>query len=90
MRKINLTQLIVYLDLSKRDKVELDIKNEFANLIYTNTQGIQAHALAYKIYNSTDEVELNDTEWSIFEQVMNNFCKPPFIDAINLQLENNK
>lgn len=90
MRKINLTQLIVYLDLSKRDKVELDIKNEFANLIYTNTQGIQAHALAYKIYNSTDEVELDDTEWSIFEQVMNNFCKPPFIDAINLQLENNK
>ena len=70
----------IYTSLDKKDGVVQSIRKDFANLIYTDGRGIEAHALALKIYNGDAETEYNDQEIAMirnFSQV----CAPCVIDA---------
>lgn len=44
--------------------------------------GIEAHALAFKIFNSNGEIEYNDEECNMIKEYAS-LCSPAFIDAIN-------
>ncbi|PNP96396.1 hypothetical protein BFS16_00490 [Hoylesella timonensis] len=81
--KIDFTNVEVYTDISKTTCVVHDIKNEFANAIYTNIPGLSAHALAYKIYNSSGEEEYSERECGLIKQCADCVLTPAFIDAIN-------
>lgn len=90
MKKINFEKLEIFTDIAKTNKVEQNLKSEFANFIYKNAAGIEMHALALKIYNSEGETEYNDKECELIRAVSRSLA-PFFIDAIEnaLKDENN-
>lgn len=90
MKKINFEKLEIFTDIAKTNKVEQNLKSEFANFIYKNAAGIEMHALAMKIYNSEGETEYNDKECELIRAASRSLA-PFFIDAIEnaLKDENN-
>lgn len=60
--KANFRKFPVYTSIRKDMVMEQDIAFPLSNGIYTNIPGIMAHAVAMKIYGSTEEVELTKEE----------------------------
>ena len=93
MVKINFSKMPCYVDIRKQAKIELDIKFQFANTLYTQGSGIAMGALAMKIYNSDGEVEYNEQECKIildFATNINPLIYDSIKDAIESQNEDNK
>jgi len=93
MVKINFSKMPCYVDIRKQAKIELDIKFQFANTLYTQGSGIAMGALAMKIYNSEGEVEYNEQECKIildFATNINPLIYDSIKDAIESQNEDNK
>ena len=63
-----------------------NVKTDFSNVIYTMGHGIEAHALALKIFNSSGETEYNENEVRLIKKY-SELCQPAFIDAINRVIE---
>lgn len=72
----------VYADLKHEQSVKVNIKEQFAELIYQKGTGIQAHALALKIFNSNKDTEFTDNEIELIKSYAEKFCTPMIIDAI--------
>jgi hypothetical protein len=67
----------------------MDVRESFADMIYNNVNGIKAHALALKIYESEGEADYTDDEVKLVRIVAERLCVPGFIDGLNEQLYNN-
>ena len=67
----------------------MDLRETFADMIYNNVNGIKAHALALKIYESEGEADYTDDEVKLVRVVAERLCVPGFIDGLNEQLDNN-
>ena len=80
--KIDFTKIEVFADLSRNTCVVRDIKNEFANAIYTNIPGLPAHALAYKIYNSKGVEDYSDDECRLISKCAELVITPAYIYAL--------
>lgn len=65
MKKINFNSI----DFESIDGTtqKLDIRREFSNLIYMQGENIECKELGRKIYNSKEEIELNDDEIKIIK-----------------------
>lgn len=87
MKKLNFQSLEIYSDISKQSKVTGDARESFANILYTQANGIKMHALAMKIYQSQGLTPYTDEEFSIIENVSNKFCTPAFIDGLQEQIK---
>lgn len=85
--KINFDSVKVYTDLSKTKSVTQNMRKDFANFIYTQGNGIAAHALALKIYNGDADTEYDDMEIEIIRKFVES-CTPCVIDAFNEMLDN--
>lgn len=80
--RINFERIEIFVDIDKtRCSVE-NYKKDFANIIYQLGRGIEAHALAFKIFNSNGEIEYNDEGCNMIKEYAS-LCSPAFIDAIN-------
>lgn len=86
--KLNFDEVEVYVDLSKEKSVTQNIRKDFANFIYTQGNGIAAHALALKIYNGTPETDFNQQEVELIRSFSNG-CTPCVIDAITEMIAKN-
>lgn len=53
--QIDFTKIAVPMDIAKTNFQVVDIREEFANVIYMRGSGVGCHALALKIYNSKGE-----------------------------------
>ncbi len=73
-------------DISGRRTVKMDVREAFGNLIYTNMNGIAAHALALKIYRSEGDLEYTDAEVQALRTASEKLCTPMFIDGLALQI----
>ena len=78
--KIDFSKVKVYTDLGRETGVVQNLRKDFANLIYTQGRGIEAHALALKIYNGNAETEFNDHEVAMIND-FSKICSPCVIDA---------
>ncbi len=87
MTKLNFKQFNIPTGISRRVKQMGDARESFANLLYLNVNGIRAHALAMKIYNSEGETEYTPEEVKLIQEIANKFCTPNFIDGLAEQLE---
>lgn len=87
MKRINFKEIEIFTDISKSKTFTGDGREEFANLLYTGCNGIAAHALALKIYQSEGAVEITVAEETIIMSVAEQRCTPAFIDGIRKQLE---
>lgn len=87
MKKLNFKQLLIATDVARKHCEKIDSRESFANILYCNGDGIASHALALKIYNSTEDTEYTDEEINLIKEYAGT-CKPFFIDAINRAIEN--
>lgn len=86
MKKINFKKIEMYTDLEKKNKLVQDVSKDIANILYSSGKGIDAHALALKIYNAKGVEEFDENEVSMIVQAAN-LCAPFFIDAIDKVLK---
>lgn len=86
MVKINFKNIKVYDSISHKKSRNVDVREQFADMIYKNAGGIKAHALALKIYNSDGETEYNKEEVGIMRVIAEKFCLPGFIDGLMEQI----
>ncbi len=86
--KINFDEMKIYTSLDKEGGVVQSIRNDFANLIYTEGRGIEAHALALKIYNGDNDTEYNEEEVAMIRK-FSRICSPCIIDAFETLLNDN-
>lgn len=89
MCKINFQQFKVYASVSRKAAQTIDAREQFADMIYTHVNGIRAHALAMKIYESEGETEYGPEEMKLIRSVAEQLCVPGFIDGLNEQIGNN-
>ena len=89
MRRIDFQHFNVYLSVSHMEARPMDVRETFADMIYNNVNGIKAHALALKIYESEGEADYTDDEVKLVRVVAERLCVPGFIDGLNEQLDNN-
>ena len=68
----------------KSDEYDIsDLREDFADLIYTKSIGIRGLKLAEKIYQSDGETELDERELELFFMVVDDICTPQIIDSLN-------
>ena len=78
--KLNFKKFPLFQGIDKSNILITDVSKAIADGLYNAVQGIAAHALALKIYNTTGEEEYSDEEI----QILRNFsiqCTPAFIDS---------
>lgn len=90
MKKIDFQHFKIYTTVSRKVAQAVDVRETFANMIYTNVNGIRAHALAMKIFKSDGETEYSKEEAQMIRSVAEQLCVPGFIDGLNEQLNNPK
>lgn len=89
MRRIDFQHFNVYLSVTRKEARPMDVRETFADMIYNNVNGIKAHTLALKIYESEGEADYTDDEVKLVRTVAERLCVPGFIDGLNEQLDNN-
>lgn len=89
MVKLNFKSFPVYTGVSKRTQREIDIREAFADLIYTSVNGIRSHALALKIYQSEGETEFTTEELMLIRRVVEAKCLLGVIDGLDDMLNKN-
>ena len=83
MKKIDFTQVEIYTGIAKKACIVQDIREAFADALYSQSVGLKSHALALKIFNSTGAEEYSDEEITIIRNFAEQCCSPSLIDAIN-------
>lgn len=83
MKKINFSSLSVRTGIGSDQTTQLNIKESFANMLYTQASGIAALVLAQKIYKSEGEEEYDDNEYDLIMRVANSMCVPAVIEALS-------
>ena len=63
--KIDFSKLPCFTNISKQEKVNMDIKYDLSNAMYMQGGGIEIGSLAMKIYNSEGEIEYTKEECTI-------------------------
>lgn len=86
MKKVNFKKLEIFTDITKKKRVTGDGSKDFANILYTSCNGIVAHSLAFKIYESEGEIEISEQEEALIRQVAQERCTPAFMDGVLEQL----
>lgn len=90
MKKIDFQNFPLIGDFKKTKTVVTDVREDFANLVYTKVPGIAALELSRKIYNSEGETEYSDEEMELISKVVVQLTTPAFFDSFsNIMSKNN-
>lgn len=87
MKKVDFTQIAIFVGIDKSASVVKDIRKELADMIYISFFGLEAHALAYKIYGSKGEIELDENECKLLNTYVEQQGSPSLIDSIREALK---
>lgn len=82
MKRINFQRFEMYMGIAKKECAVVDIREDFADILYNIGHGIKTHALAMKIYQSKGVEEYSEEECELIRQYSQS-CSPAFIDSIN-------
>lgn len=82
MAKINFKQFRIPMGIDKIRYKTGDARESVANMLYLNVNGIRAHALAMKIYQSDGEVDYSEDEVKTIADVADAYGTPAFIDGL--------
>ena len=83
MKKINFKEFPMKIGIASKEVVNVDIRESFADVLYSNQNGIKALTLAQKIYKSEGETEFEDEEFDLIKSVAEQNCVARLIDSIN-------
>lgn len=79
---INFEKMPCYKDIAKVEKVEVDVRYQLANAMYTRGGGVDMGALALKIYASHGEVDYTKEECTLLLNFVKLSFSPLFIDSL--------
>ena len=82
MKKIDFQHFRIANGIKQDVIVERDTREQLADVIYNNVNGIAALTLAQKIYKSEGEEEYDDNEYDLIIKVANSMCVPAIIEAL--------
>lgn len=86
---LNFKEFKAYTDIKHTQMRTADVREQFADMIYRNANGIRALILAQKIFQSTGAEEYTPEQVQMIKQVANSLCLPPFIEGLTEQINNN-
>lgn len=89
MTKINFKEFTMFSDISHKETFSIDVREQFADLIYKQSRGVVAHNLAFRILNAEGDIDINSAENDVITSVLN-LCTPQFQDSFNHNVENNE
>lgn len=81
--KIDFTHITVPENLAHTRVRIIDIKEQFADVIYQRGTGIACHALALKIYKSTPDTGYDEREVQLILALVQQLLTPAVMDAID-------
>lgn len=87
MAKINFKEFRIPMGVDKTRYQTGDARESVANMLYLNVNGIRAHALAMKIYQSDGEADYSEDEVRTIVDVANAYGTPAFIDGLRETLK---
>ena len=88
--KINFEKFPCFINITKQEKLMIDVKTNLSNTLYTQGGGIKMGALALKIYNSDENTDFNENECNLllkFVKGVDTFS-PIFIDSLEDLIKN--
>lgn len=86
MAKINFKEFKTFTDITREQTRIEDIRRVLADTIYKGATGIQAHDLAFRIYRSDEEIELDSSDVNILRQLAH-VTTPIFMDSLEENLK---
>lgn len=89
MKKIDFQHFRIANGIKQDTIVEIDTREQLANVIYNNVNGIAALTLAQKIYKSEGETEYDESEVKVLTEVIDNICRAAIVDAYHKIIDNN-
>lgn len=89
MKKIDFQHFRIANGIKNDVIVEIDTREQLADVIYNNVNGIAALTLAQKIYKSDGETEYDESEVKVLTEVIDNICRAAIVDAYHKIIDNN-
>ena len=89
MKKIDFQHFRIANGIKNDVIVEIDTREQLADVIYNNVSGIAALTLAQKIYKSEGETEYDEMEIKTLTEVVDNICFAAIVDAYHKIIDNN-
>ena len=89
MKKIDFQHFRIANGIKNDVIVEIDTREQLADVIYNNVNGIAALTLAQKIYKSDGETEYDESEVKVITEVIDNICRAAIVDAYHKIIDNN-
>lgn len=86
MKKLNFKEFDLPTGISRREHRTVDAREAIADLLYTHVNGIKAHRLAFKIYESEGATAYSEEETDLIRQAVEAYCLPGVIDGLAVQL----
>lgn len=86
MKTIDVKHFKFYTDFYKEHLAEVDQRKNFANLLYTNSNGPECVSLCAKIAGSEGQIEISDLEETKLVEIVERLCSQNIIDALKEQL----
>lgn len=78
---INFQNFKSFTDITQTTTTEVDIRRDFADLMYKNLNGIEAHDLALRIYRSEGDMDVSEGDIALIKALASN-AKPIFYDSM--------
>ena len=80
--KIDFTKFKMFTDIAHTNTVEVNAKNDIADVLYRYGTGIAMNALALKIYNSEGEIDITEDEYNQILAIVEKISSPMFIGSL--------
>lgn len=80
--KIDFTKFKMFTDIAHTNTVEVNVKNDIADVLYKYGTGIAMNALALKIYNSEGEIDITEDEYNQILAIVEKISSPMFIGSL--------
>lgn len=78
---INFQNFQFFTDITQTTTTEVDFRRDFADLMYKNLNGIEAHDLALRIYRSEGDMDVSEGDLDLIKALASK-AKPIFYDSI--------
>lgn len=72
----------MFTDIAHTNTVEVNVKNDIADVLYKYGTGIAMNALALKIYNSEGEIDITEDEYNQILAIVEKISSPMFIGSL--------
>ena len=82
MKTINFKQFGFYTDFAHNNMIVSDMRETFANMIYTHASGPIVSSLCSKIVGNEEDIELSDLEEKTLRDTVKSICSQNIIDAV--------